>query len=111
MKKIALISAATVLALGAAAIAADTDGLPRLAALDGSNSTASLTAITVGKTARLDAEPVAARRPDRQHGPQIRVVSPDRMRASSCATANWPYYPPECLKQAEPLKQTQTASL
>lgn len=95
MKKIAIISA-SVLALGAASIAADADSISLLPA------TASL-------AAEASNTPVAGRSSTfrgAQHSKQvidrkIRLVSPGIAPVRSCEAAYWPYYPAECLKHVD----------
>ena len=94
MKKIALISA-SVLALGAAAIAADVD---RLASLHASADLASVSPASAGLTGQRER---GAHIATTAHTHKVRLVSPDAVRAKSCGTANWPYYPADCLEAVE----------
>ena len=93
MKKIAIISA-SVLALGAASIAADAGGMlpdaTGFATITGSSPAA---AAETGK--RVAAMPTHAieRR--------IRLVSSGIAPIDSCDDAYWPYYPSDCLKRVD----------
>ncbi|MEP3437246.1 MAG: hypothetical protein ABJN75_10750 [Hoeflea sp.] len=89
MKKIAIISTASVLALGAVAIAADADGISHLAALNGFASSYSAQPVQVSQSAG------SGNQTGVRH---IRIVSPGVEIATSCSKANWPYYPPQCLQ-------------
>lgn len=96
MKKIAIISA-SVLALGAASIAADADSMPELSAAASMAVKASLTPAesTIAaplRGARLAHQPIARK---------VRLVAPGIASVSSCDAAYWPYYPSECLKRVE----------
>lgn len=96
MKKIAIISA-SVLALGAASIAADADSmfeLPAAASLavEASSTPAESTIAAPLRGARLLQEPIER---------QVRLVAPGVASVNSCDAAYWPYYPSECLKRVE----------
>ena len=93
MKKIALTSFASVLALGAAAIAADEDVSLRFASLNELVSTSPAASGASAKDDRLRTETVGMDR--------IRIISPTVTVAETCRAANWPYYPQECLETAE----------
>ncbi|KGF68270.1 hypothetical protein LL06_17675 [Hoeflea sp. BAL378] len=93
MKKIALISFASVLALGAAAIAADEDVSLRFASLNEFVSTPAASSVVVSKGDRLRSQTAGMSR--------IRIISPTVVIADTCRAANWPYYPQECLETAE----------
>ncbi len=93
MKKIALITA-SILALGAAAIAADSDGLSTISEEVSSGThavVASAAAETGGQDARLD---VIER--------EVRMVRSPVAQVRSCDAAYWPYYPADCLTTPEP---------
>jgi hypothetical protein len=96
MKKIAIISA-SVLALGAASIAADADSMPKLSAAASMAVEASLTpadsaAAAPLRGARLSQHPIERK---------VRLVAPGIASVNSCDAAYWPYYPSECLKRVE----------
>jgi hypothetical protein len=96
MKKIAIISA-SVLALGAASIAADADSMPELSAAASMAVEASLTpadsvAAAPLRGARLSQHPIERK---------VRLVAPGIASVNSCDAAYWPYYPSECLKRVE----------
>ncbi|MGJ8572651.1 MAG: hypothetical protein ACSHXI_18335 [Hoeflea sp.] len=95
MKKIALISA-SVLALGAASIAADADGVTILTN-ETPSSTMSYTTPVESAASTYRGHRIA------QHGIKrsVRLVSPVDESVNSCEAANWPYYPIECLKRVE----------
>jgi len=97
MKKIVLISA-SVLALGAASIAADADGLPYLhtqAALSATSASASLLSDADGMALR--GSRVVPQTLERK----VRLVSGDVAPVKSCDAAHWPYYPESCLARIE----------
>ncbi|GAB5463945.1 hypothetical protein [Hoeflea sp. EC-HK425] len=96
MKKIAIISA-SVLALGAASIAADADSMSELSTTSSLAVEASLTpaespiAAPV-RGARLAHQPIERK---------VRLVAPGIASVNSCDAAYWPYYPSECLNRVE----------
>lgn len=92
MKKIALISA-SVLALGAASIAADADGV---SVLNGENH-----ASTAASTGYADITNRGHRISQNDIERSVRSVSSVAGSVDSCDTANWPYYPTECLTRVE----------
>jgi len=97
MKKIVLISA-SVLALGAASIAADADGLSMLnGATKPSLMSFAASAPTSdgGRTYRGD----RVARHQNERG--VRLITSKGASVNSCEAANWPYYPSECLKRVE----------
>jgi hypothetical protein len=97
MKKIVLITA-SVLALGAASIAADADGVSMLNG--GTQPTLMSFAAPVSKASDDDntrGDRVSQHRTDRS----VRLVKSGNASADSCAAAHWPYYPSECLKRVE----------
>jgi len=99
MKKIALISA-SVLALGAASIAADADGLSFIpAATDFSVSSRATSVSAAAATAKESNR--GARISDHAIERSVRLISSDIAPVNSCDAAFWPYYPAECLKRAE----------
>jgi hypothetical protein len=100
MKKIALISA-SVLALGAASIAADADGVSMLHTETRLAMMVSSTVVSPDTTATDHGETrMLADRAGRKQR-SVRLVSSGVETDSSCETANWPYYPAECLKRVE----------
>jgi len=93
MKKIAIISA-SVLALGAASIAADAGGmLPDAEGLAAITAPSPAAAADTGNRGAVIATPAIERR--------IRLVSSGIAPVDSCDDAYWPYYPSECLKRVE----------
>ncbi|MBU4529076.1 MAG: hypothetical protein KUA43_17520 [Hoeflea sp.] len=94
MKKIALITV-SILALGAAAIAADVDGLStdREEASFGSASIA-LAPTAIPSSFDETGDAVIERK--------IRLVTAPVAPVSSCDAAHWPYYPADCLTTFEP---------
>ncbi|MEM5494993.1 hypothetical protein [Hoeflea sp. AS16] len=93
MKKIAIISV-SVFALGAAAIAADADGmLPLAHGLADITASSPAAAAETGKQGIRIKEHAIERR--------IRLVSSGIASVDSCDAAYWPYYPVECLKRVE----------
>ena len=97
MKKIALITA-SVLALGAASIAADADGLSFIpAAADFSDSSLS----NPVSAATAEAGNRGLRPSNNVIKRKVRLVSSKIAPVVSCDIAYWPYYPSECLKRTE----------
>jgi len=97
MKKIVLITA-SVLALGAASIAADADGVSML------NSGTQPTLVSfAAPVSAANAE--SAHRGDRvsrqKDKRSVRLVTSSVASVDSCDAAYWPYYPSECLKRVE----------
>ena len=93
MRKIAIISA-SVLALGAASIAADAGGmLPDATGLAAMTASSPAAAAETGNRGGVIATPVIERR--------IRLVSSGIAPVDSCDAAYWPYYPSDCLKRVE----------
>jgi len=97
MKKIVLISA-SVLALGAASIAADADGVSILNSAP--HATPMSSAAPVG-AANAESNTRGARvaKPSIERG--VRLVKSGIESVDSCDGANWPYYPAECLQRVE----------
>ena len=93
MKQIALILA-SVLALGAASIAADADDVFSFgtASKPSEMAAVSLSQIQTSQT-------VAAKKPAVERS--VRLISTGIEPAASCEAANWPYYPTDCLQQVE----------
>lgn len=93
MKKIAIISA-SVLALGAASIAADAGGM-----LPDATGLAVITASSPAAAAETanHGAPVPVHAIERK----IRLVSSGIAPVDSCDAAYWPYYPSGCLKRVE----------
>lgn len=97
MKKIALISA-SVLALGAASIAADADGVSML----NDENQASVLEFTTTASAESAASAVrGARLSQSDIERSVRAVSSLAGSVDSCDAANWPYYPSECLTRVQ----------
>ncbi|MBU2486354.1 MAG: hypothetical protein KKG78_14825 [Alphaproteobacteria bacterium] len=93
MRKIAIISA-SVLALGAASIAADAGGmLPDATSLASMTAASPAAAAETGKRGGVIATPAIERR--------IRLVSSGIAPVDSCDAAYWPYYPSDCLNRIE----------
>lgn len=94
MKQIALVTA-SILALGAASIAADMDRLsyiPEGTPVGSHAMTASAAAIETGGD---DARVSTIER-------KIRLVTSTVRPVKSCDSANWPYYPADCLTKSDP---------
>jgi hypothetical protein len=95
MKKIAIISA-SVLALGAASIAADAGSIslrPATASFASEASAALVSAHSATfRGARLSGQVIERK---------IRLVSSGIAPVESCEVAYWPYYPSECLKRVD----------
>lgn len=100
MKKIALISA-SVLALGAASIAADADGVSMLHNETSLAMVASSSAVTTDTAGTDHREARIASNKSGRIQRSVRLVSSGIATANSCAAAHWPYYPAECLKRVE----------
>lgn len=93
MRKIATISA-SVLALGAASIAADAGGmLPDTMGLSAATSSSPAAAAETGNRGAMIAAHAIERR--------IRLVTSGIAPVASCDAAYWPYYPSDCLKRVE----------
>ena len=97
MKKIALISA-SVLALGAASIAADADGV---SVLNGENHASTAVFSTAASTGYADITNRGHRISQNDIERSVRSVSSAAGSVDSCDAANWPYYPTECLTRVE----------
>ena len=97
MKKIVLISA-SVLALGAASIAADADGVSML---NGETQTALMSLSVPAPTSDDDRTYRGDRISRHQNERDVRLVTSKGASVNSCDAANWPYYPAECLKRVE----------
>ncbi|SOE18314.1 hypothetical protein SAMN05877838_3235 [Hoeflea halophila] len=97
MKKIVLISA-SILALGAASIAADADGVHLL---NGATEPVLMSYAAPVSSANAEShtlDPLVAKPGiDRN----VRLVSSGIESANSCDKAHWPYYPAECLQSIE----------
>lgn len=93
MKKIAIISA-SVLALGAASVAADAGGSQFTSSL-GFGIAATEPAVRVAAD-DLRGPRVRDGRTDRE----VRLIAGGAKLANTCAKANWPYYPSSCLEPA-----------
>ena len=93
MKKIAIISA-SVLALGAASIAADAGGmLPDATGLVAATAPSSAAAADTGNRGAVTDTHSIKRK--------IRLISSGVAPVGTCDAAFWPYYPSDCLKRVE----------
>jgi hypothetical protein len=97
MKKIILISA-SVLALGAASIAADADGVSML---NGGTQSAVMSFDVSVPAPDADRALRGDRVTRHQNKSSVRLVTTKGASVNSCGAANWPYYPAECLKRVE----------
>jgi len=97
MKKIVLISA-SVLALGAASIAADADGV---SLLNGATEPALMSFAAPVSTAKADSNMRGARVAKPKIERDVRLVRSGIESVNSCDAAHWPYYPAECLQRVE----------
>jgi len=97
MKKIVTITAC-LLALGAASIAADADGIswsPRTAEFAMSSPAAPVSVAAVASGEGVPGQHMQIMERD------VRLVSGKIAPVRSCSSANWPYYPADCLQRTE----------
>lgn len=97
MKKIVLISA-SVLALGAASIAADADGV---SILNGATEPTLMSFAAPVTTANAESTTRGSRVTKHKIERSVRLVKSGIASVNSCDAAHWPYYPAECLKRVE----------
>lgn len=97
MKKIVLISA-SILALGAASIAADADSVSLLNGATGP-SLMSYAAPVSSANAGSHSRDALVARPGIDRN--VRLVKSGIETVDSCEAAHWPYYPAECLQRVE----------